>query len=407
MRLVSVLLTPLLLAWSLPLFAQPWQFSRPVDVTSGNLPGVFHHLNSSGRHNIAVSGNTVAIAWEDNRNGTPSVYVARKDRDATAFTEIKVSGNGEAYEPSLVALPNDRFAVAWEEDGKIRARIISASTAGPVFTLDGQATQASLTMSNQELLLVYAAQQDRYSRIRLQHFAIDGARLQARDNCPVDAKAPVDDQLYPTAVSLANRLVVAWEDRRPGHTIIMAARTLPDATCRFTAPQRISKKSSSGPRMPYGKGYGVARVAMHSFGNGQLLAAWADKRNFREGYDIYAALYQNSDKLFGKNMKVQDPFGGVAQQWHPAVAGDAAGTVVVAWDDNRDGDPNIMLSWLEDGSWSDDLTVPGASGSGEQNQPSIILDTNGDLHLAWIERQTLNGPTRLRYLYAPAQKNPE
>jgi hypothetical protein len=406
MRLVSTLFTPLLFAWSLPLIAQPWQFSQPVDVTAGNRQGVFHHLNSSGRHNIAVSGNTIAVTWEDNRNGTPSVYLARKDRKAAAFAEIKISGNGEAYEPSLTALPNDRFAVAWEEDGKIRLRIIDASSLGPVFTVEGEATQASLATANRQLLLVYTSHQDRYARIRLQRFAVDGVNLRARDNCPVDANAPVDDQLYPTAVSLTDRTVVAWEDRRPGHTIIMAAGTLADATCRFTAPQRISEKSS-GPRRPYGKGHGVARVAMHSYGSGQILAAWADKRDFREGYDIYAALYQDKDKLFGKNMKVQDPFGGVAQQWHPAVAGDTAGTVVVAWDDNRDGDPNIMLSWLEDGSWSDDLPVPGASGPGEQNQPTITLDSNGDLHLAWTERQTLNGPTRLRYLYAPLQKNPD
>ena len=96
---------------------------------------------------------------------------------------------------------------------------------------------------------------------------------------------------------------------------------------------------------------------------------------------------------------MQDSFGGVAQQWHATVTGDSAGRLVVAWDDKRDGDANIMLSWLENEEWSEDLAVPGAAGAGEQNHPSIVIDNEGDLHLAWVERTTVNGPTRVRYVF--------
>ncbi|MDH3948186.1 MAG: hypothetical protein OEU74_04420 [Gammaproteobacteria bacterium] len=395
------------MAASLSLQAQPWEFAEPVAITATSGKGIFHHLESSGRRNIAVSAGTVAVAWEDDRDGTPRIYLARKARQAGGFSaEVKISGNGEAYEPSLVALDQNLFALAWEEDARIHARLVSPAGPGPVVIVaDTNATQASLAIHGQQLLLIYSQAEGRYGRIWFQRLAVDGQTLRPQQRCPVDAETVKDDQLYPVAVSLGDRTLVAWEDRRPGHTIIMAAQNSKQAPCRFTAPQRISERPP-GPRMPYGKGHGVARVALDSYGANRALAAWADKRDFREGYDIYAADYEGGDeRLFGPNIKVQDTFGGFAQQWHTTVAGHPAGRLVVAWDDNRDGNADIVLSWREDDGWSDDLAVPGAAGPGEQNHPTISLDREGNLHLAWIERATVGGPTRLRYMFGRALKD--
>jgi hypothetical protein len=394
---------PGLLLTVVPLWvqAQPWEFGQPIAVTSTHGEKIFHHLESAGRRNIAISADTIAVAWEDNRDGTPRVYLARKGHNNQHFSkEVKISGSGEAYEPSLVALNNNRFALAWEEDARIHMRVVTPNELGPVITLgEGEATQPSLASYDQQLLLVYSQRDGRYGRIWMQRIEIDGQTLDSNQGCAVDAEPARDEQLYPTVTSITNRVIVAWEDRRPGHTIIMASENDDQKSCRFHSPQRISE-APSGQSTAYGKGHGVARVALAQYGAGQLLAVWADKRDFREGYDIYSAHYQPGDKqLFGSNKRVQDSFGGVAQQWHATVAGDPTGRLVVGWDDKRDGDANIMLSWPEDDGWSDDFTVPGADGTGEQNHPTISLDREGNLHLAWIERTTIDGPTRVRYLF--------
>jgi hypothetical protein len=378
--------------------AQPWTFTDPIDVTAATGEKIFHHLESSGRRNVAVSGNTVAVAWEDNRNGIPSVFLARKSRQAGTFsTAIKISGKGEAFEPSLAALDNDRFAVAWEEDEKILVRLVTADGPGPVLSVTAQpGYQASLARHGQQLIVMYSQQEARYQRVRMQTLAIAGVAMQKLQHCPVDAAVPGDDQLYPTAISLDDRILVAWEDRRPGHTIIMAAQSDAAEPCRFTPPQRISEAMPG--HGSYGKGHGVARVALARHGSDKVLATWADKRDFREGYDIYAAFYQpGNNNLFGANVKVQDSFGGLAQQWHPTVGGNESGRLVVAWDDKRDGDANILLSWLSSDEWSDDHTVPVASNEGEQQHPSICLDREGNLHLVWLHRATAGGPTRVYY----------
>jgi hypothetical protein len=391
---------------SLPLTvsANPWQFSAPIPVSVVHGDQLFQHLESSGRHNIAVSGDTVAVAWEDDRDGTPRIYLARKKISAPAFgTEIRLSGKGDAFEPSLVAIGDGRFVVAWEEEGQIHMRTLLPDALGETQRLQAESVQASLWSGMGEVLLVDAERQGRFSRIIFHRFSVDAdGNLGEQDSCPVDAEAPKDDQLYPSVAQQSDKITVAWEDRRPGHTIIMASESVNGAGCRFTPPQRISMrpvhndKNKDKKQMPYGRGYGVSRVALASFGKSGTLAAWADKRDFREGYDIYSAIAEGS-KGFGVNERVQDDFGGVAQQWHTTVAGAEDGTLVVAWDDNRDGDANIMMSWRDTDAWSEDVVLPGAGGAGEQGHPTITLDRQGNLHAAWVERATRDGATRLFY----------
>jgi hypothetical protein len=392
-----------LLALALPLAAGagPWEFEAPISLSDRHGEKLFHHLESSGRRNIAVSGDTVAVAWEDDRDGTPRIYLARRRLQDKAFAPaLRLSGEGEAYEPSLVALDGGRFAAAWEEDGRVRLRLVTPEGGGPVATLEAaESAQPSLLYAAGELLLVAAEREKRFARIRFHRFAVDeGRRLHRLGGCAVDAALPQDEQLYPTLAQQQGVTVVAWEDRRPGHTIIMAGESVPGSECAFTVPRRISLRPERGEKMPYGRGHGVARVALAAYGKEALLAAWADKRDFREGYDIYAAHWR-PQRGFDGNERVQDAFGGVARQWHTAVAGDSEGRLVVAWDDERDGDGNVMYSWLEAGEWSEDLPLPGADGAGEQTHPAITLDAQGNLHAAWVERDVVGGPTRLRYAF--------
>ena len=383
--------------------AQDWKFFPAIDVTASQGAGIFHHVESSGRRNIAVSKNKVAIVWEDNRNNTPQIFIASKQLTANAFTnEIKISGAGEAYEPSIVALDNDSFAVAWEEDSHAYVRLITPNGLGATLRVNQHSSaQVNLAMHKQQLLLVYSSKNSKHPHIRFQQLALAGQTLRTLQDCAVDIKPAKDDQSYPTIISLNDAFIVAWEDRRLGHTIIMATQSFEKSPCQFNKPQRISAGRTGNKRSSiYGKGHGVARVALAKYGSNNVLAVWTDKRDFREGYDIYAAHYQANNKtLFGLNEKVQDSFGSLAQQWHPTVAGHDAGNVVVAWDDNRDGNANIMLSWLEDNQWSDDTEAASATGPGEQTHPSIRLDEQGNLHLVWLDRATSGGPTRLRYTF--------
>ncbi len=341
-------------------YAQSWSFTPPVDVSTHSEKKFYHHLESAGRRNIAVSSQTIAVVWEDDRSGTPAIYLALKNTNNAGFSsQLKISASGEAYEPGIVALTDNRFAISWEEDSKVFVRIVNAEyskapESGAAIQLPVEpAMQSGLTASGDKLFVTLSERSERFNRIRLMQLKItDQKNLSLLKNCIVDPEPVKDEQLYPTAVIVDEHIVIAWEDRREGHTIIMGTQSKPGQFCQFEPVQRISKRPGNR-NLPYGKGHGVSRVVLGQYGQSGLLAAWADKRNFREGYDIYAAEYDPSG-TWGANKPVQDEFGGIARQWHATVAGHVNGIKIVAWSDERESNSDIFFSWFENDEWSED-----------------------------------------------------
>ena len=381
---------------ALPAVAAPWQFQPPLAVTHAHGEKVFHHLESAGRKSIAVSDGAVAVVWEDNRSGQPQCYVAVKSTGSDRFgQEYRLSQGQEAYEPAIVGLGKGRFAAVWEEDGRVWARSLDARGAGARVELSGAASQATLAYAaGAGLYAAWAEPAGGFNRIMLARIRV-GKELQVGPAMPVDAVAGAE-QLYPSlAVSADGDVAIAWEDRRRGHTLILRSHTRDGQ--RFAASGQLN--ATFGGNTPgLGRGSGVMRVALASFGKQGVAAVWADKRDFLSGYDVYAGFSQDRGVGFGPNQKVQDSFGDSTPQWHPAVAGNGVGLVAVAWDDDRDGTPDVWLSWPADSGWGGDFAVPGASGPGVQADPALALDDAGNLHLVWVEKDEMNGPSRIRYV---------
>jgi hypothetical protein len=403
----------------------PWRLADPIEVV-GSAEGVFHEMSASGRRSLAVDAETVALVWASDPGDLSRVVLARKPLSGAGFSApLQVSGSGDAYEPSIVALGGGRFAVAWEEDGRVLVRVVGVEWLGPPLRLSSNGAHVSLatveTVGGTGIVAVWSERTDGVARIMAEVIFLVGASsdgsgaeaangaaetspLRSLARCPVEALAPSADQLYPTAAQVGDRLLIAWEDRRPGHTIIMAAVAESAASfvsaCRIAPASRVSE-DPPGPDLPYGSGHGVARVAVAPYGVDRLLAAWEDKREFRHGYDIYASHYgagTAEGSAFGPNERVQDDFGELAAQWHVTVAGHPSGALAVAWSDERDGHSDIMMSLYDAGAWSEDVPLPGAAGAGEESHPVLAIDAAGDLHAAWVTREVKGGPTAISYV---------
>lgn len=376
------------------LAASAWEFAPP-EVVSDARPGVFHHLDSAGRRSIAVSGNSIAITWEDNRTGKPVVYAAIRDAAPDRFATVRVSSGNEAYESVVAPLGKGRFIFAWEQDESVFVRIWANRKLGlPRKLSRTTASQISLDVDRGVVHAVWSEKNGK-------HRAICYARLDASDfdkvsATVVEAGDPIDDQLYPTVIALRDRVWVAWEDRSKGHTRILAAAS-PDGKA-FEKPKRINELGRGRRQIEYGKGPGATRVALARLSAVNAAAVWLDKRDFLGGYDVYTATTENSPSVFWPVRAVQDDFGKGVGQWHPAIAARPDGLLVATWDDDRDGTADIHLAWQGSGGWSANLSVAGANGQGQDTSPSITFDSNGHLHLAWVEREHGDGPTRLRYL---------
>ncbi len=373
-----------------------WAFEAPIDVVPERT--AFFHLESAGRKNVAVSGGRVAVVWEDDHDGRPACYLAVKSLAASRFgPPMRVSGRGECAEPTVAALTGGRFLLGWEEDGRVWVRTAHAAGLGVPRRLSvGPSAQLSLAHHPASGSFAAWAVSTR-GPWQILVAALDGQGRPRRGRL-VDAGAHAD-QSYPSLAVLAHgRLILAWEDRRAGHTRLFYAVSR-DAGRRFTRPRQLNESEWRGQNLGLGRGTGVMRVALAPWAEG-VAAVWADKRDFLSGYDVYGAFAAAPDFVFGRNEKVQDPFGDHIAQWHPAIAADRHGAVAVVWDDDRDGTPDLWLAWKTAEGWSDNLAVPGASGPGVQSDPSLALDESGDLHLVWLDKAERNAPSRLRYVFA-------
>jgi hypothetical protein len=372
-----------------------WQWGPPVDL-AGPKAGVFHHVEASGRRNVAVSAGTVAVTWEDNRSGAPHCYLALRAPGAGSFREYGF-GQGECYEPGIAALPDGRFGLIWEDAQGVGAALADAAAIGPQIVIAPQGGQGSLAWSGKYgLQAAWSSPDGRWRRVWRARLEIrpDGD-LALSASQPADPQPPVDDQLYPVVAASADTLALAWEDRRNGHTVIYGSTSADGSG--WTPPARISTNHTGRVQGILGRGMGAMRATLVPYGGDRLAAVWLDKRDFLSGYDVYAALSDDGGLKWGTNVKAQDSFGNDIAQWHATAAGNGRGELAIAWDDNRDGSPDVWLTWLKPGGgFADNTAPPPAAGPGDQTDPAIALDDAGNLYLVWVERGE-DGTTRLRF----------
>lgn len=366
--------------------AATWLFTPEMRVSDQVSKGGFHHLDSAGRKNLAVGAHQVAVIWEDRHAGSEQVYLAFKDLQGNQFSAARrLSTGSAAYEPVLAWLRDDLFVAAWEQEGRILARLCRARTLGPVTVLGGlDAAQVSLVADGENRAFAVWAQRDgQQMRIMSTRLTVD-AKGELKAQAPIAVTpAPLSgDQAYPAATIGRAGVVVAWEDRSNKSTMLQTAFSANRQT--FSAPttlNEIIRKSAV-----FGEASTVARITLARLGADHLAAVWLDKREYRSGYKVFSALSHDGGRSFGLNEKVQDDFGDSTPQWHAAVAAHK-GRLVAVWDDARDDVQKIWMAWRGSNGWSDNIAVTPDTGLAEHTSPTVAFDPAGNLHLAWIKRE--------------------
>lgn len=382
-----------LLGWGLASFV----FAGPIDVSRVHSGKIFHQLEASGRKNIAVSGDWIGVVWNDNRGGFSQTYaVFKKLKDAKFGPEIKLSNGKEAIEGGIVALDAGRFAVAWEQDGRIHASVVAEGQAQkPSPFGSSPSRQVALAFGQAGLYATWIEQAERFGRVVVAELLPSAVDIKVRRKVMLENIAPRDEQLYPTLALSAGGLSILWEDRRGGYTGIYTSYSADLKT--FTPPRQLNEMGAgAGRALGLGRGSGAMRPALSTMADKAVAAVWSDKRDFLSGYDVYGALSRDGGARFGPNEKIQDSFGDSMAQWHPAVTANS-NKLAVAFDDERDGTADIWLAWKTGDNWGDNIAVPGASGPGVQTSPSIALDAQGTLHVVWVERRSDGAASRIRY----------
>ena len=396
---------------SISLNANELKFNTAKVVTQVG-KGVFIHLDSSGRRNVAVSylnqktkQKIVAVTWEDNRNGKNTVYISFLTPGAKAFTKPRTLSQGDsAYEPTIVSLTQGRFLVAWEQSNKIVGRVVNLTASGKAVQLSrAQARQVSLAAHQRQVGAVWIEKSDvsaqkagrQFYTVVYSSLKIKDVTLKKTKTQQVDQSSNRRAQLYPVLYYNQAGKIVGWEDRRQGATRMFVSFAATGKT--FGAYTWINPWKRN-PQLKYGRGIGAMRMGLAGDGKLFVAAVWMDKRNWKGGYDIYTAFSHNGGKTFGKAQLVQDILGANMPQWHGTVAvNPKSKQTITVWDDARDDTDDLWYSLFLNNAWSDDYTFTAASGPGKQSHPSVTYDSDGVLHLVWLSRS--KGHMRLHYTH--------
>lgn len=204
-----------------------------------------------------------------------------------------------------------------------------------------------------------------------------------------------------------SRASVVWFDERDGDADIFFSRESDDGH-GFTKNVRVNddklREPQAGEFMPdefFDKSASAttdgAFQTLPSLAvdlRGTIYVAWQDYRHNQA--DIYFSNSTDGGQTFSPNVRVNDDVGR-AGQLYPSLAVDEAGVVYIAWHDFRKGDQDIYFSVSTNGgqTFSRNLQVNDDSGTAGQFNPSLAVDADGRVHVAWHDLR--NGHADIYY----------
>lgn len=361
--------------------------------------------SSESRRVAAVAddaGNVYAV-WQDNRNGDWDVLFARsQDGGRTFGAPVRLGGDravGTIQErPAIALAPRGEIVVAWHDDRMAYADFDifaskssdrGASFSSPVHVSDGDpgTLQLAPSVAVDGLQRVFVAWQD----FRSGNGDIRGAQASLAiftfgPSVRVDDDAGTGTQSTPSVVATSLGVVhVAYHDNRTGHANVYLA-TSTDGGDSFRSSVRVDDTGTSTTAQ------GLVSLAADSVG--RLYAVWQDDRG--GDFDIYFSRSNDGGRTWSTNVRVDDGQRG-ANQRSPRIVVGNAGTLYVAWEDERNVDSDVYFTYSRNGgtSWVGGVRVDDAPDSttdpAYQYGPVVVESNTGLVSLLWQDGRTDNG----------------
>ena len=204
------------------LMAQNYVFGPNVRVNDDS-PGSHGHnlLTHSGQHLIAARGDSVYVAWEDDRTGTFHVYFARSTNCGVSFEpNVRLDTDGETYgAPSIAVDDSGGIHVAWYRNFMFYVKSTDGGRtfAAPTQASDSAGRHPALAVSHdgRRVYIAYELHQSLDTDIRLSR-STDGGASFIVPNTRVNTDAN-DSTVDPTVAVFHDTIVlVAWDDWKDG-----------------------------------------------------------------------------------------------------------------------------------------------------------------------------------------------
>ncbi len=298
---------------------------------------------------VAADGSFV-VAWQDDTDGNGSFQIHARGFSAAGgerlprFT-VNAVDTGQQTRPAVAVSPDGRFAVAWEDD-RDRDGDVQVWVRG--YHADGS-----------------------------QRFAERSVHAEDTGNRQRPALAALPD----------GGLVVVWEDDGDGNGVyqIHARGFHADGAERF-ARLTVNSQAAGQQRNP----------VVGADAGGGFVVAWEDDQDGDGDYEILARGFEADGRQRFADLRVHAAAGG--QHRAPALGVTAGGAFAVAWQDDGDGNGSYQIraaGFTAQGAASLSERTVNRIADGQQRAPAVALDDAGALVIAWEDDMDGNGAYQL------------
>ena len=296
------------------------------------------------RPRVAVDavGDSVVV-WEDDSDGNGVFQIKARGFSADgsehlAPMTINTVAEGQQRTPAVAMTPGGNFVVVWQDDsrqdGGWRVRMRAFTAGGSELFAERNVTDDDIgerilpvvgVDDTGDIVVVWQDDGDGNGFYQIHARGFDPTGRPRFDVVTVNGVATGQQQEPSLAVSEDGSFVVVWRDDndKDGNFQIMARGFLADGTARFAD---LAVSSSSGQHLSPVVACGPA---------GRFTVAWADDSDGNGSYQIHAASYAADGTEAVAEWTVNRVAAG--QQRNPSAATNAAGTLVIAWQDDMDG----------------------------------------------------------------------
>jgi hypothetical protein len=355
----------------------------------------------------------VVLAWQDDRNGTPQIYLARSpDAGVTFGAAAPVSPSPSAQITPAVVATGTFVYVAWQEiDPTTGSRIFTSfsSDAGATFTKPAPVSGASSEPLDEwkpalaaspsgVVVLAFVSGSTGNERVLCGRSTAGSIAWQIT---PCDGGPPAFDGLnirnnqWAPAVAIndtTSEVAVAWTDFRAYNWDIVLARSQ-DAGQSFSVASRIDDGTDARERL-----HGDPALLFVETLNGPLLAAWTDVRLRRAPSKARVALAPPGSIAPSLELGSAPPN---AHAYRPRLASTDTGAVIAVWQDFRpqNGDQSnavyLALSADAGASFGPEERIDDG-GPSHQLAPALAPLPGGKAIVVWED--TRSGARRIRFV---------
>ncbi len=325
---------------------------------------------------IAVNGSNIHIVWEDNRDGNYEIYYKKSgDGGVNWGTDIRLTNNlANSLYPSI-AVSGNQVNIAWEDDRDGNAEIyykrstnngIAWSSDIRVTNNDSSSNQPSISVSGAVIHLSWEEFRDGNNEIYYKR-STNGGMNWGSDSRLTNNTASSN---VPAIECSGLQVHVVWTDLRDHNNGEIYYKRSIDAGLSWGTDMRLTNVSPSGGSWRKAPTIALSGSRVHLI--------WLDRR---EGVDqiYYKHSTDNGLNWIADSKLTFSGFG----KWHPSIAVSDF-QVHVVWDDYSAGNSEIYYRYSPDGGniWNDSERL--TNNVMPSNNPFIAF-SGSVVHVMWSD----------------------